>query len=113
MKYSYPSLIKDEQLIAKNIVQQNNKENIRRFLVQNLNEQNNNLPFIYNNINTAKNLLMLHNSNLLNQQMEMLQKSNTYPIFFKNKGVDDLMNSAQKNDILNYLLNFSKSNNNY
>ena len=113
LKYSYPSLIKDEQLIAKNIVQQNNKENIRRFLVQNLNEQNNNLPFIYNNINTAKNLLMLHNSNLLNQQMEMLQKSNTYPIFFKNKGVDDLMNSAQKNDILNYLLNFSKSNNNY
>ena len=113
LKDPYQILNKDVELLTKNIGIQDNQENLRKLLIQNLSEQSNNLPFIYNNLNTAQNLLMLNNSNLLNQQIEMLQKSCTFPMNLKNKGVDDLMSSAQKTDIINHLINFSKNNYNY
>ena len=113
LKDPYQILNKDVELLTKNIGIQDNQENLRKLLIQNLSEQSNNLPFIYNNLNTAQNLLMLNNSNLLNQQIEMLQKSCTFPMNLKNKGVDDLMSSVQKTDIINHLINFSKNNYNY
>ena len=112
LKYPYPMLIKEDEQIAKNIIQQNNQENIRKLLLQNLYEQNINSPFLYNNLNSTQNLLMLNNSNLLNQQIEMLQKSYTHPIFLRDRGIDDLMSSSQKNNILNHLISFSKNSKN-